>query len=530
MRVNLPITNREISVSTEERLISTTDLKGVIQSANQAFIRVSGFPLNELTGKAHNLVRHPDMPEPVYQNFWDTLKADQPWMGIVKNRCKNGDFYWVNAYVSPVYENGVKTGYQSVRVRAGNAQKARAERLYARVRAGRPVRTLAARFGMRSRAAACAAGGSLVALAGGAALGAQMTLPGLALTVAGLAVAVGGTAFSLRRLSALSQRARAVFDNPVACVTYGDGHDVVAETEVALAMQEARINALRGRVEDLTEELELAAGKSQEASKNGHAALSEQSRELEQAVAAMEQMVATVNEISSNTSAASDSALEASRQATNGKTTILRTTNAMRDLAEQVGESSRAMKALQEETLSIREVLQVIEAIAAQTNLLALNAAIEAARAGDSGRGFAVVATEVRELAAKVSGSTRDIGEMIQRLETRAEQTATIMRKSQETAGVVADDAEASSLVIVEIGQSVDRIRDMTTQIAGAAEEQSAVSADMSRRFNTISDGLRTTREVVSNSRDVGDGLVATVTGLQGVVRQFRAVDNRHAD
>ena len=137
MRVNLPVTDREEVVREGERLISTTNLKGVIQSANDAFVRVSGFSEDELRGKAHNIVRHPDMPEAVYQDFWDTLKAGKPWMGVVKNRCKNGDYYWVSAYVAPVFEDGKQVGYQSVRTRATEAQKRRAARVYARMRAGK---------------------------------------------------------------------------------------------------------------------------------------------------------------------------------------------------------------------------------------------------------------------------------------------------------------------------------------------------------------------------------------------------------
>ncbi|WP_416886573.1 PAS domain-containing protein, partial [Marinospirillum sp.] len=95
MRNNQPITTQERLFSADEALISTTDLKGIITHCNDAFEKISGYTRAELIGQPHNLVRHPDMPAAAYERMWSYLKAGQPWMGLVKNRCKNGDFYWV---------------------------------------------------------------------------------------------------------------------------------------------------------------------------------------------------------------------------------------------------------------------------------------------------------------------------------------------------------------------------------------------------------------------------------------------------
>ncbi|EMP54449.1 methyl-accepting chemotaxis sensory transducer with Pas/Pac sensor [Marinobacter santoriniensis NKSG1] len=115
MKKNLPVTQTERTFPEHQKLISSTDLKGRIRHCNDAFVDVSGFSREELIGKAHNIVRHPDMPPEAYENMWGHLKAGKPWMGMVKNRCKNGDFYWVSAYVTPVTENGKVVGYESVR-------------------------------------------------------------------------------------------------------------------------------------------------------------------------------------------------------------------------------------------------------------------------------------------------------------------------------------------------------------------------------------------------------------------------------
>ena len=117
MRVNLPVTNIEYQLDEEQLLLSTTDTKGRITYINQAFIEVSGYSEEELLGKAHNLIRHPDMPPEAFEDFWNTLKQGSPWTGLVKNRRKNGDFYWVNANATPLIENGKVTGYLSVRIK-----------------------------------------------------------------------------------------------------------------------------------------------------------------------------------------------------------------------------------------------------------------------------------------------------------------------------------------------------------------------------------------------------------------------------
>lgn len=150
MRQNLPVTQAETALNPTDYLISRTDLKGRIVFANAAFVRISGYAQEELMGAPHNLVRHPDMPEAAFADLWATLQAGKPWRGFVKNRRKDGGFYWVLANVTPVFENGAVTGYTSVRSMATPAQIARAQRAYTAinegdtsytVRAGRVLRT-----------------------------------------------------------------------------------------------------------------------------------------------------------------------------------------------------------------------------------------------------------------------------------------------------------------------------------------------------------------------------------------------------
>jgi methyl-accepting chemotaxis protein len=137
MRNNQPVTQKEVIFSAEKMIVSKTDLKGQITFVNRDFIEISGFTEAELLGQPHNLVRHPDMPPAAFSDLWRNLKAERPWTGMVKNRCKNGDHYWVVANVTPIFENGKVAGYMSVRSLPTRAQVDDAEKAYRDLREGR---------------------------------------------------------------------------------------------------------------------------------------------------------------------------------------------------------------------------------------------------------------------------------------------------------------------------------------------------------------------------------------------------------
>jgi aerotaxis receptor len=139
MKQNVPVTQRERQVPPGEVLVSKTGLDGVITYANSTFAEVSGYRIGELVGRNHNLVRHPDVPPQVFEDMWATLKKGQPWRGIIKNRAKNGDHYWVESFVMPLMADGKPTGYQSVRRRARREDVMAAEIHYREIHAGKSV-------------------------------------------------------------------------------------------------------------------------------------------------------------------------------------------------------------------------------------------------------------------------------------------------------------------------------------------------------------------------------------------------------
>jgi len=137
MKINMPVTDVEYPIKESISIVSKTDLKGVITYANEDFIRVSGFSREELIGKSHNIVRHPDVPSEFFEDLWKSLKAGRPWTGVVKNRCKNGDYYWLLNNVAPFYENDQLVGYMSVRLKASPEQIEAASDAYRLFRDGK---------------------------------------------------------------------------------------------------------------------------------------------------------------------------------------------------------------------------------------------------------------------------------------------------------------------------------------------------------------------------------------------------------
>jgi len=142
MRNNLPVTGTERFLGEGEFILSKADQQGNIVYMNRTFIEISGFTEAELINQPHNILRHPDMPTEAFRDFWATLKSGKAWSGIIKNRCKNGDHYWVQANAAPIWENGVITGYMSVRTRPDRKTVEATDELYRKMRNGETKVTL----------------------------------------------------------------------------------------------------------------------------------------------------------------------------------------------------------------------------------------------------------------------------------------------------------------------------------------------------------------------------------------------------
>ncbi|HCT5759588.1 TPA: methyl-accepting chemotaxis protein, partial [Pseudomonas aeruginosa] len=367
MRNNQPITQHERVYPAEQRLITTTNLKGIITYCNEAFIDISGFSREELMSAPHNLIRHPDVPPAVFAHMWTTLKAGRPWMGIVKNRCKNGDHYWVSAYVTPIYDQGAVVGYESVRVKPTAEQIQRAEALYRRLGAGKPAIPRRDRwlpvlldwlpFILISQI------GFLIGIWLNSWWG--FILAGLLAVPLGLA----GLRWQKRGLKRLMRLAEQTTSDPLIAQMYTDSRGDQARLEMAILSQDARLKTCLTRLQDTAEYLTEQARKADTLAHHSSAGLEQQRAETEQVATAVNEM-ATTQEVANNVQLTADATQKANELTSRGRDIAAETRNAIQRLSESVGETGAAVSRLAQDSNEIGGVVDVIKGIADQTNLL----------------------------------------------------------------------------------------------------------------------------------------------------------------
>ena len=524
MKINLPVTNRERTFDGELRIVSTTDKKGITTYANDHFIAISGYSEEELYGKNHNIVRHPDMPPIAFADLWNTIKTGKPWMGIVKNRCKNGDFYWVDAYVTPIFEGDEIVGYQSVRTTPNREHVKTAEALYRKIRENRVSlldKLAFLRLGTRGKLIAIQLVSMLSLLlllrAGGVALSPLLLAAALAL-VAGSALLVQ---MVMRPWQKAAAYARSVFSNDVARAVYTRRTDELGDMQLAILALQAKIKTILVRVDDATAVLKKAADASKAISENNFSNARKQLDEVSQVATAMNEMSAAVQEIANRADQTSQNTDNAKAESQKGALTATEALGAMEALVQRVEKAAGVIQELNSESNAIGGMVDVIRDIAEQTNLLALNAAIEAARAGEQGRGFAVVADEVRTLASRTQHSTGEIQRVVEQLQEKAAAAAEEMSQACGQGGSATELVESAAEALAEVSGSVAGINDMNTEVAAATEEQSTVAEEINRNITNISNLADETVASATSAREASEAMEQESRKLERMVSQF---------
>ncbi|MFM4860573.1 methyl-accepting chemotaxis protein [Aeromonas media] len=521
MRVNQPVTQRERLYPAHQNLISTTDLESRITYANDEFCQIAGFTLEELQGSPHNLVRHPDMPPQAFADMWTHLRQKKSWMGPVKNRCKNGDHYWVNAFVTPIQDaSGKVMEYQSVRTAPDDAVKQRSERVYEEMQSGKTPRAL--RLPPFSHTLALTLG-LLPCLAALVALGYQHG-PGWPLLLGALslmlALAINQTLS--RRLARLDTLARSRFDNPLMQLIYTGRVDRLAAVELAMQMNQAEFNAVLARTQQTCQQILASAQTDLHHAETITDNLQQQQAQTNQVATAITQMAESIREVSHSSTAASDRLDETADLFREGNRSVLDTVAAVEGVHGELITSRAVIEALASQCRAIDGILDVINNIANQTNLLALNAAIEAARAGEAGRGFSVVADEIRTLAIKTQSSTGEIQKMITLLQGSAGDAEQAMAQGERLSASCRLKAAATGDVLQQISDRLLQVASGSSQIAQAVQEQSQVTADIDRSvlsIKTLAD------DSSQGSRHAVQGIIQLVRQLgelERLVRQFQ--------
>jgi aerotaxis receptor len=506
VRTNLPVTGIEYQLRDGQSIVSTTDVKGRITYVNPCFIEVSGFSQDELIGKAHNIVRHPDMPAAAFADLWHTLQAGLPWTGLVKNRRRNGDFYWVMANVTPVREGGRTVGYMSVRTRPERAQVAAAEAAYREIgqRADSPLaivegvalrrgfgQSLARLRALPPEARLAALMAPLALLLAALALAAPQPQAQLA-AVAGVLLVLAGW-HGLRR--ALVQPLREA-TAALRALAGGDLSRQVAAGAAMPALRQLTVN-LRAIIGDVRSNVDSIEGSSRKLAE-GNADLAErtgaQAANLEQTAASMAQFAASVRDNSAGALKASALVETAAAVAAQGGAAVARVGATMQQISAS---ASR-----------IADITGLIDGIAFQTNILALNAAVEAARAGEHGRGFAVVAAEVRGLAQRSALAAREIKTLI---DASAQQVG--MGNA-----LVGDAGATMSQVVGSVGQAAAIMHD----IVRAGAEQNSALGQVNEALAQLDGLTRRNAALVRQSASATASVAGQAAGLGQALSVFK--------
>jgi methyl-accepting chemotaxis protein len=316
----------------------------------------------------------------------------------------------------------------------------------------------------------------------------------------------------------LDRMAAGDFTRPVRRST-NDEFGQVAGSAQKLQQQ---LGQMIGRLTEVVHQVAAAASQLAAVSERTNGGVREQQGAVEQVATAMNEMNATVQEVARNAAEAAEAARSADHETRQGNTVVLATVSTIEELAAEIERSSQVMARLKSDSEAVGTVLEVIRGIAEQTNLLALNAAIEAARAGEQGRGFAVVADEVRSLALRTQASTEEINGIIERVAQGTEETTAAMNHSRSRAQQSVEQAQQAGRALSSIAGAVSTINDMNSQIATAAEEQSAVTEEMNRSIVSINDLAERSAGGAGETTAASEQLARLAENLKQLTQGFR--------
>ncbi|MCK7263099.1 methyl-accepting chemotaxis protein [Enterobacter asburiae] len=496
------VTQNEYSLDDDTTLMSTTDVHSYITHANDTFVQVSGYQLDELTGQPHNLVRHPDMPKAAFADMWYTLQQGEPWSGIVKNRRKNGDHYCVRANAVPMVRRGQVTGYMSIRTKATAEEIAAVEPLYRalndgsckkRVHKGLVVGkgwlgklpAMPLRWRVRSVMAALFAvlAATLIATSAG----------WMPLVAAAVVMLLGTLLFEQQIVRPVENVARQALK-----VATGERNSVQhlnRSDELGLTLRAVGQLGLMCRwlINDVSSQV-VSVRDGSDRLAQGNEDLNDRTR---QTVANVQQTVATMNQMAASVQSNSETAAEVDKLSVAASSAATKGGNAMQTVV-------KTMDDIADSTQRIGSITSLINDIAFQTNILALNAAVEAARAGEQGKGFAVVAGEVRHLASRSASAANDIRKLIDasasKVQSGSEQVHAagrtmddIVVQVKNVTQLIAQISHATSeqaTGLSELTRAVAELDSITQKNADLVEESAHISAMVKHRAGRLKDAV----------------------------------------
>lgn len=539
MKINMPVTQVELPFPAGRYIVSRTDLKGITTYANDTFMDISGYSRDEIIGYNHNMVRHPDMLPAAFAWLWDTLKQGRPWNGIVKNRTKNGDFYWVNALVVPVRKNNETIGYMSVRTEPSRQQVADAEAMYQQLKEGKaniPKPSFWMRISLKSKLTGFVLW--LIALQIMAVV-LNQTGPSLGLSpgnieivqqLLGVSGIFAGVCLLLiqSKMMASINRIMGRLDH----IAQGDLTDNIPLDQIdelgklndSLVTMQTHLKAMMAEIAEAADEVgDNALALSAEMEQTRQAS-DTQSGAVSRIAAAVQQLVVSVNEVAESAQQSTHAVGASHGLLGEASTRMLESQTASQNVVSTVNGAGNTMVELFQSISAITRVSQVIRGIADQTNLLALNAAIEAARAGESGRGFAVVADEVRKLAENSSRQTIEIAASVQEIQRITQLAVT----SMESAGMHVASADSAMSAarkgLDAVSHHGQEVASISRHIADGTKQQSETGNEIARQVEGIVAGIEQASGAIAEVTQQAGEMNETAAHMRSLISYFRFI------
>jgi len=526
MRLNQPVTEKNVPVEDNANILSTTNHKGQITHINDEFVRISGFSRDELIGQPHNIIRHPDMPRGAFEDMWQRLNAGESWLGAVKNRCKNGDHYWVRAYALPITgADGNLYELQSVRTRLDPLAQERAEKLYSKLGKDEPHKGPIERPRL-SRALPLPVRLILTTLivlvmATAAQLWATTTAQTVGIGAATTLALVGAIWWLTAPLRRTVARARDILDDTVAETIFTGRTDDLGSLDLVITQKTAELDSVVKRMSDTIRNLTSGAQTTHDQSQQAHKAVQDQAEATDTIAAASEEMSATAQEVAQNANAMLERIQQAFEQVASGRELTENTRQSMSALSAELTSATEIIQELSGASEGVTAALTVIDEITEQTNLLALNASIEAARAGEAGRGFAVVADEVRSLALKTRDSTEKINKTLGTLQSTVDQATYSMKNCAEYAQATNRNAEQSEATLTDLAEHIETLTASCNNTAAATDQQHAAASEIAEKIGSINDSGMTAKNLVVEAQTATRHLQEEITEASGMIHRL---------
>ncbi|MDV6234055.1 PAS domain-containing methyl-accepting chemotaxis protein [Leptospira ellisii] len=563
MRKNLPVTNRELPIPVNAVLISRTDTKGRISYVSQDFADISGFSEKEMLGEPHNLIRHPDVPQYVYKEMWDTIQGGNPWNGVVKNRAKSGDHYWVDATITPVMNDGVVSGYMSVRKKATLKQIAQAEILFQELKntesfswkTKTAFRALLKKLGLAGKILTY----SLLVFVPLLFANFEWLKQGMIfLPILGIVCGTSGIILLILTILNYRKRIREIISIQRELVSGNFIKEIPARkeySEVSEIYSSLRVLVISvwGLLVQMKENFEkndrlyvYLSRSTEQFQGHTHA----QAASVEETASASQELSSTLEEIVKSIHLQSSGLGAINEGIGKVNESIQNVSRSMENLSKQTasvktkasqseetfGRAILAMDQIKEYSNGISKIISIITSISEKTNLLALNASIESARAGEAGKGFSVVAEEISKLADQTRNSIKDIvnliGDTTKAVDFGAEKFQESLSIVKELTDYIAEVNSSATIVTASLAaqaEKLNEIRKNTVQVNRLGETvtessnfQKTASDEISTSMQSIAENSESIARTSEEIKQTVDESVQKAAKLKEILEHFR--------